>query len=1277
MFRRGVIVSRFVEKPTLQSLIFCQPDARHFSGVRMGDHFHPPDQIPASRAVAPDDLPGELASAYLRISDIPLAFQRESPGLSSLPNYGTVRPHAEMGSRLEKFGRMLQYRFTDGTCLTGHQILYHPYSKDVPRHLLPLNVNVKADLQDRTALLIDSGTGGSSFRPAWQAQAEKVLLSILLAAVRVRRQKLMGDDDGRGPDQIYLTFSDDMNSSREALALDSIDLWASAWGPWRLNAALPVHAHTALYGRARIELDPAQIPDTRGLSRTFFVDTEKKILSFHSWEEQLTRLSVHAPKPVATPKVAEPGATYQAPAALPVYENEPGISLHLSGHATIQATIQEVSEMLEKDGKSLPIFPRSIEIGPDRLRPRLQLTSDGTFKFTTLMDTPFGAFEAHGIPQGSLYLLLNLQLGLGGTTGYSVTQLAHARRGAKRERDLKVLRHLGFSSLIFYDAALFALKQPLSDGTVVTSEEELLQSIYVRLGKLVLKSEGWPGQDETLAELCSKNVTTLIEGFIRQVILDLSGDELRETRLYLPDGEVRLRGISRFVVQLFYSMVADLAAATDGACFSRARTKYFENFLSGRTLIEREDLVVREAMDAAQSAKMVYQPGINERFVLPETSLPIARAVNLLSLMRKGFDLSIDGKVIEEFDASDFRPEFTLEEGEEDEANQPIPLGHQKINWFELSPKFFFKGTEISSDQASRLSKEGMIEFQGRLYRVKPNDLPSLKRLTQFWASIQSKNAALTRSKRRKTEDTYYQLPRSQTLELLALRAGGVKVRGGPKWDEITKFYDSLGTERALRPIPDTFRTQLQPYQHSAVQWLRDLRSLGLGGILADDMGLGKTVTSLAFLELLRAEGIMGRTLVLVPTSLTYNWASEAEKFAPEMPAIIFSSKTPEQMLDFVQSNQHSVVICTYGLLQENTQFFQQIEWDTVIFDEAQNLKNITTKRTTAARQLRSNFKLCLTGTPLENHYGEFYSLFDLIVPGSLGELSDFREKYVNPVRVLREDIDFLKLKSKPLLMRRTKAQVMSQLPPKIETTIKLPFEEGQKKIYRDIASSYNEQIRSQIANVGEAKMQLQMLTALLRLRQACSDPSAIPGVKYDGEPPKISTLIEAVSQITQEGGSALVFTQFLATFERIKNALTAGEIPFFDISGADSRMAREKKLKAFTEESRGSVMLMTLKTGGVGLNLTKASYVFHIEPWWNPAVENQATDRAHRIGQVSTVQVYRYLIKESVEEKIEVLKDVKAKRFDALFSVNETEGETIGPSGNTLSQRDFEFLLS
>ncbi|RYZ64438.1 MAG: hypothetical protein EOP05_22040, partial [Proteobacteria bacterium] len=348
---------------------------------------------------------------------------------------------------------------------------------------------------------------------------------------------------------------------------------------------------------------------------------------------------------------------------------------------------------------------------------------------------------------------------------------------------------------------------------------------------------------------------------------------------------MRVKGIARSVALLYHALVADLAIQSDGSCFGRARTKYFENFLAGRLQTDKEDLVVREEVTPEQAARLVFQPGINERFHLPETAMPIARSTHLLALMKDGFDLSIDQKEIEEFDATDFRPEFDLRE--EPTLDAMIPLGHQKMNWFELSPKFFFKGTEISADQATRLSKEGMIEFQGRLYRVKSGDMPSLKRLTAFWASIQGKEAAATKSKRRKTEDTYYQLPRSQTLELLALRAGGVKVRGGKKWDEVTKFYDSMGQPRDYKAMPESFKAELQQYQHQAVQWLNDLRALGLGGILADDMGLGKTVTSLAFLESLRATGKMGKSLVLVPTSLTYNWASEAEKFTPEMAAII------------------------------------------------------------------------------------------------------------------------------------------------------------------------------------------------------------------------------------------------------------------------------------------------------------------------------------------------------------------------------------------------------
>ena len=1223
----------------LKAVIFCQPSARRFTGDQLSQSLPLPDFLAGGRALGEGELKESFVSSYLRQSDLPLAFLRESSAES------ISRSYAASFSELEGLGRSLQYAFTDGLILSGSQILYHENSRLVPRHLLPLTVNMHADLRERSR---------SPRASSWREEAENVTLSVLLAASRAQKQALQLRSQGEDEDEpvaIYFTHDDNALEDREALRLDSIELAGEGWGPWHLNMALHDPHAGVHYGRARLELDPSEIGDHHGLADRFALDLKRRRLIFHSFAEQLARLRHQAP--------ASSGAEVQ------------GLSLHLSGHSLIQATVTEINDLWSKEGRTLNVHPASVTIEGSQVKPRLHLTGDGGFRISFLLSTPEGEWEAHGLPQSCAYILLNLQYGLGATTGYANTQIAHARRGLKRERDMKILRSLGFSALIFHDASSFALGLPLSDGTTVSTEADLCESLFTRLGSLILKSEGWPVQTGTLRELCSKNVTTLIEGFVSQIIGDLR--DQREISVYLPHGELKLRGLAKQVALFFHALLVDLARGTGGACFGKARTKYFENFMNGRAHPEKEDLALRRALDPETSARMIYQPGINERYILPETSIA-PKGAGVLGLLHEGFELTIDGKQIEEFDAGDFRPEFTLNE----EPTEMVATGGHKIDWFELHPKFFFKGVEISGEQASRLSREGMLEFQGKLYRIKAQDLPSLKRLNRFWASIQSKGAGLlAQNKRRRTDETYYQLPKSQTLELLALRASGVRVRGGERWDEICRFYDSLDKERPPLQLPESFQARLQPYQMAGVQWISDLYQLSLGGILADDMGLGKTVTSLAFLEGLNSRGQLGSCLVLVPTSLTYNWISEASRFAPNLPVRIFQSRDPEQTLDFLQRTGDGVVICTYGLLQEHSELLQQVKWNCIIFDEAQNLKTITTKRTTAARKLAAQFKLCLTGTPLENHYGELYSLFDLIVPGSLGDLSMFRERYVNPPRVLKEEIDDLRLKVKPLLLRRTKNQVMNELPPKIEATVKLPFDEDQKKIYRDIASAYNEQVRNQISVNGEAKAQLQMLTALLRLRQVCSDPSSVPGVVYNGEPPKISTLIEALSELTEGGASALVFTQFLSTYERIRKALTEAKIRHYDMSGADSRVNREKKLKGFQEEEGGAVMLMTLKTGGVGLNLVKASYIFHIEPWWNPAVENQATDRAHRIGQTKTVQVYRYLIKDSVEEKIEVLKDIKSKRFDALFTTSEGDGD-FKPSGSSgLSQSDFEYLLS
>jgi SNF2 family DNA or RNA helicase len=259
-------------------------------------------------------------------------------------------------------------------------------------------------------------------------------------------------------------------------------------------------------------------------------------------------------------------------------------------------------------------------------------------------------------------------------------------------------------------------------------------------------------------------------------------------------------------------------------------------------------------------------------------------------------------------------------------------------------------------------------------------------------------------------------------------------------------------------------------------------------------------------------------------------------------------------------------------------------------------------------------------------------------------------------------EIRQIRRKIRAIVLRRTKKQVLKELPQKTETLLKLPFEKTQLNIYRDIALAWNQKVQQQILSVGEKRSQLTMLTALLRLRQVCSDPAGIPDVEYLKEPPKVTTLIDMIQEITDSGESALVFTQFMGTLNRIEGALRRENIPVNLIHGKFNRKKREESLRAFDQEEKGSVLLMTLKTGGVGLNLTKASYVFHIEPWWNPAVENQAIDRAHRLGQTRPVTVYRYIMQESVEEKVEKLKTRKAATFSAVFDALERKPEDAKP---------------
>ncbi len=927
--------------------------------------------------------------------------------------------------------------------------------------------------------------------------------------------------------------------------------------------------------------------------------------------------------------------------------------VELESHGAFESLFNRMQDEFQASLNEIHSYPAFQFIGDDDFTPHLRAFSNGTFSVELGFD--FGTLD--GIPLPILKQIQILCLGIRAWNEELSEQMFAAKKQSKRASDLRLLRHIGLAALIFQESIRYFIKKDKTfDG--------FFEVLKTRIATLMNKLEGAPhSQTLTLELFCSKPAIEYLYSYVQELKSLYEEDVFP---LILQDRNLLVSGVYPFYLKVLYAWISSTQSPNSGSVLLKTKDGIIQNPTF-------EDPSLLKDMQYAEEGKLdwLHQHSLKWLFNKKDTS-PEHLIRAFLPLQNEGVLLSLDDQSIEELHDEDFISEFILEETHDQQG---------RIDWFELHPKFFFKGTEISEEQAKKLSETGMITFQGKIYRLNQGSLPSLEKLTAFWEQLAQAQGPKRGNKK---SDRIYRLPKHYTLELLALRSTGVKVRGGVIWDQICEFYDTMNKEREPLPLPKSFHGELKAYQHRGVQWVNDLYRLGLGGILADDMGLGKTVQTLVFLEMLRLKNELSHALIVVPTSLTYNWHSEAARFTPELPMLIFQSKEIAIAKAFLEKNPNGVLIATYGLMAEHEAFFSSNRWNIHIYDEAQNLKTITAKRTTVSRKIPARFKLCLTGTPLENHMGEFFSLMDLVVPGCLGAFDQFRKSYMQSYAPDPERIQYLKLKTRPLVLRRTKSSILKELPQKTESTVKIPFTDAQLSIYRDIALSWNSRVRQAITEGGEAKSQLIMLTALLRLRQVCSAPSAIPNVHYTEVPPKITLLVDNLKSIIETGESALVFTQFLGTFDILAREFKKAGIPYFGLHGKVSRKDRESQLQQFGEHAGGAVMLMTLKTGGVGLNLTKASYVFHLEPWWNPAVENQATDRTHRIGQTKPVQVYRYIMSESVEEKIEILKSRKSSQFNALFSEVENELEAnagASPTANEggsfhLTQSDFEYLL-
>jgi superfamily II DNA or RNA helicase len=494
------------------------------------------------------------------------------------------------------------------------------------------------------------------------------------------------------------------------------------------------------------------------------------------------------------------------------------------------------------------------------------------------------------------------------------------------------------------------------------------------------------------------------------------------------------------------------------------------------------------------------------------------------------------------------------------------------------------------------------------------------------------------------------------------------------RWQDGSAIAAQVSRLRAVSEIPDVpvpagFTASLRPYQQQGLNWLQHLRVNDLGGLLADDMGLGKTAQTIAHIAVEEAAGRLDRpALVVVPTSLVPNWTAELARFAPDLRLVVlYGLDRHERRRDLTGVH---VVITTYTVLTRDIEAMAALPWHLVVLDEAQAIKSPTAKATHAVCRLDTRHRLCLSGTPIENNLGELWSQFAFLMPGLLGHRKTFTRRFRTPIEKDGDPVRRRQLASRirPFILRRTKGAVATELPPKHTILRRITLAPDQRELYETIRATMHARVRQGIAARGMAQSHVLVLDALLKLRQVCCDPRLVklPLAHLNGSSSKLDDLLEMVGEMIAEGRRILLFSQFTSMLDLIKPSLLAAGIRFVELRGDTGD--RAEPVRRF-EAGEVPLFLISLKAGGRGLNLTSADTVIHYDPWWNPAVEDQASDRAHRIGQTKSVFVYKLIAADTVEERIIELQERKAVLASLALGA---DGAALPP----MAAEDIDFLF-